>query len=59
MEAAVAARLCAVHRPPPWIDVTIALRFMVEDGRIILHKVRLLFLFLLFRPFSLGVIWDR
>ncbi|EIE26180.1 DnaJ-domain-containing protein, partial [Coccomyxa subellipsoidea C-169] len=34
-----AATLCAVHRPPPWIDVTIALRFMVEDSRIILHKV--------------------
>ena len=39
VEAAVAARLSAVHRPPPWMDVTIALRFMVEDSRVILHKV--------------------
>ncbi|KAK9907695.1 hypothetical protein WJX75_008271 [Coccomyxa subellipsoidea] len=39
VEAAVAARLGAAHRPPPWIDVTIALRFMVEDSRVILHKV--------------------
>ena len=42
MEAAVAARLGNMERPPPWIDVTTALRFMVEDGRILLHPVRLL-----------------
>lgn len=39
MDAAVAARLGAMDRPPPWIDVTTALRFMTEDSRIALHKV--------------------
>lgn len=40
VDAAVAARLGAMDRPPPWIDVTIALRFMAEDSRIVLHKVQ-------------------
>jgi hypothetical protein len=42
VEAAVASSLNSMERPPPWIDVTTALRFMVEDGRIALHPVRLL-----------------
>ena len=41
VEAAVASRLNSMERPPPWIDVTTALRFMVEDSRIVLHPVRL------------------
>lgn len=40
VEVAVAARLGALGRPPPWIDVTTALRFLTEDGRIVVHKVR-------------------
>ncbi|BDA50839.1 DnaJ homolog subfamily C member 11 [Coccomyxa sp. Obi] len=39
VDAAVAAQLGSMERPPPWIDVTIALRFMTEDSRIVLHKV--------------------
>ena len=39
VDAAVAARLTTTNQPP-WIDVTIALRFMAEDGRIVLHKVQ-------------------
>ncbi len=31
--------LSLLPRPPPWVDVTTALRFMTEDGRIILHQV--------------------
>lgn len=41
MDAAVASRLGSVERPPPWIDVTTALRFMVDDSRIVMHPVRL------------------
>lgn len=40
--AAVAAKLADMQRPPPWIDVTTALRFMTEDGRLVLHHVRAL-----------------
>lgn len=40
MDAAVAARLGSLDRPAPWINVTTALRFMADDGHIVLHPVR-------------------
>ncbi len=40
MDAALAARLGRLERPPPWVEVTTALRFMVDDGRALLHPAR-------------------
>lgn len=39
VEAAVAARTGTRERPPPWLDVTTALQFMAEDGRLVFHAV--------------------
>ena len=35
VDAAVAARTGTRERPPPWLDVTSALQFMAEDGRLV------------------------
>ena len=39
VEAAVAAQAGTRERPPPWIDVTTALQFMADDGRLAFHAV--------------------
>ena len=39
MDAAVAARSGSQEQPPPWLDVTMALQFMTDDGRLVFHAV--------------------
>ena len=39
VDAAVAARSGSQEQPPPWLDVTIALQFMTDDGRLVFHAV--------------------
>lgn len=39
VDAAVAARSGNMERPPPWLDVTTALQFMADDGRLLFHEV--------------------
>ena len=39
VEAAVEAALEGEDLPPAWVDVTIAVRFLVDNGALQLHKV--------------------
>ena len=39
VDAAVAARSGSQEQPPPWLDVTTALQFMTDDGRLVFHAV--------------------
>ena len=40
VDAAVAARSGSQEQPPPWLEVTTALQFMTDDGRLVFHAVR-------------------
>ncbi|CAK0784705.1 hypothetical protein CVIRNUC_007909 [Coccomyxa viridis] len=39
VDAAVAARSGSQEQPPPWLEVTTALQFMTDDGRLVFHAV--------------------
>ena len=39
IRAAVEAALAAQHPPPPWVDVTVAVRYLLKDSRVMFHTV--------------------